>query len=136
MYGFAWCRGGVRATTVKSCFAKDKRYNIDVYRPIWWFTDKDKEQYKDFYKLTYSDCYEMYGFKRTGCACCPFGGGFEEELEIMKQYEPILYKAVNNIFGASYEYTRAFREYRARKKKEKSLKRKQKLPQNQVSLFD
>ena len=29
----------------------------------------------------------------------------------MKKYEPKLYKAVNNIFKDSYEYTRKYREF-------------------------
>lgn len=69
----------------------------------------------------------MYGFNRTGCSCCPFGSKFEEELQIVKQYEPMLYIAVNNIFGKSYEYTRAYREYKN--------KRKQGIIDGQTSLF-
>ena len=49
---------------------------------------------------------------RTGCAGCPFGSRFEEELEIIKKYEPKLYKAVNKIFAKSYEYTRRYREFK------------------------
>ena len=49
--------------------------------------------------------------KRTGCAGCPFGRDFEYELEVIQKYEPRLYKAVNNIFGESYEYTRRYREF-------------------------
>lgn len=37
---------------------------------------------------------------------------FEEDLEIVKQYEPQLYKAAIAIFGKSYEYTRAYRKFR------------------------
>ena len=36
----------------------------------------------------------------------------EDELKIISQYEPKLYKAVNYIFGDSYEYTREYREFR------------------------
>lgn len=58
-----------------------------------------------------SKCYTEYGLKRTGCAGCPFGRDFEYELEVIQKYEPKLYKAVNNIFGDSYEYTRKYREF-------------------------
>ena len=44
-----------------------------------------------------------YGLKRTGCAGCPYGRNFEEELEIMQQHEPKLFKAVNFVFKDSYE---------------------------------
>ena len=59
---------------------------------------------------------------RTGCAGCPFGRDFEFELEIMGKYEPKLFRAVNIIFGSSYEYTRKYREFY--KKKEEELKKK------------
>ena len=61
--------------------------------------------------ITHSKCYTEYGLKRTGCAGCPFGRDFEQELDVIANYEPKLYKAVNNIFGDSYEYTRKYREF-------------------------
>ena len=45
------------------------------------------------------------------CSGCPYGRDFEEELKIIEKYEPKLYKAVNNIFKDSYEYTRKYREF-------------------------
>ena len=42
--------------------------------------------------------------------------------EIVKKYEPKLFKAVNNIFADSYEYTRKYREFY--KKKNDELKSK------------
>jgi hypothetical protein len=50
--------------------------------------------------------------KRTGCAGCPFGQRFEEELELAKQYEPNFYRAMVKVFGQSYEYKRKFLEFR------------------------
>lgn len=64
-----------------------------------------------YYNVTHSKCYIEYGLKRTGCAGCPFGRDFEYELEVIKKYEPKLYKAVNNIFGKSYEYTRKYKQF-------------------------
>ena len=58
---------------------------------------------------------------RTGCAGCPFGRDFEFELEIMGKYEPKLFRAVNIIFGSSYEYTRKYREFYERKNEETKL---------------
>ena len=133
--GLRGAEGGVRATNTKGCFSqyKDK---TDIYRPIWWFTNKDKKEYKEFYELKFSDCYEVYGFNRTGCACCPFGSKFEEELELVGKFEPMLYKAVNNIFGASYEYTRAYRKFKEKKKKQKEIQKLYGLVDNQISIFD
>lgn len=53
----------------------------------------------------------MYGFKRTGCAGCPFNRDLEDDLVRMEQYEPNLAKAAHSVFADSYEYTRRFREF-------------------------
>lgn len=89
------------------------------YRPIFWLKQEDKEEYERHFNVQHSDCYTKYGLKRTGCAGCPFGKNFEYELEIMKKYEPKLYKAALHIFGASYEYTRAYKKFVKDKEKEK-----------------
>lgn len=111
-YGVRKSEGGVRASAYKNCFshniANDK---IDEYRPIFWYKDETKRIYEDFFEITHSNCYVEYGLKRTGCAGCPYGKGFEVELNILNTYEPNLYKAANNIFGQSYDYTRKYREF-------------------------
>lgn len=84
-------------------------------------TDRDKQEYKNYCGVKYSDCYEVWGLKRTGCCCCPFGSNFEEELKIVEQYEPKLYSAICKIFQAAYEYTRLYRMF----KKENRLKKHQ-----------
>lgn len=118
---------GIRTQNISSCFTQ-KDGEVDIYRPIFWFTDKDKEEYKAYYDLRYSDCYEIWGLTRTGCAGCPFGSNFEEELKLLEKYEPNLYKAVRNIFGKSYEYTRKYREFKE--------KYKNGYNKNQLTLFD
>ena len=112
--GLRKAEGGIRATSLKNCFTDNGEQK--VYRPIFWFTDKDRKEYEDFFGIIHSKCYTEYGFKRTGCCGCPFNSKFEEDLQIVKQKEPLLYQAVNNIFGKSYEYTRKYREYKSRKK--------------------
>ena len=114
--GIRKAEGGARASAYKSCF--DEGFDYCNYRPIFWFTDKDKRDYETLFGVTHSDCYCKYGLKRTGCVGCPFGKDFEKELEIVKEYEPKLFSAVNNIFGASYEYTRKFYEFRKAKQNE------------------
>ena len=80
----------------KSCF--NSNYDkSDEYRPLFWYKDLDKNDYKIAYCIENSKCYTNYGLKRTGCAGCPFGRDFEKELEIIERYEPKLFKAVNNI---------------------------------------
>jgi hypothetical protein len=117
---------GIRNIAYKNCFTVaqgSKTY--DSYRPIFWYSDKDKEEYEKAFKVKHSACYTEYGLFRTGCAGCPFGKRFEEELEIIEKHEPKLYKAVNTIFGDSYEYTRGFIEFRENLIKESGLTYKQ-----------
>lgn len=120
--------GGKRAIIYDSCYTPAGRH-IAQFRPIFFWTDADKREYEDHCGVVHSDCYTVYGFKRTGCACCPFGSGFEEELEVIKQYEPKLYKAACNIFGPSYEYTRRYRKFKESWKREKRRG-------GQIDLFD
>lgn len=119
--GVRKAEGGARGSAYKNCFScnDDK---ADEYRPLFWYKNEDKKQYQENYNVQNSRCYTEYGLKRTGCAGCPFGKEFEFELEVIQKYEPKLYKAVNNIFGDSYEYTRKYREFC--KKKNEELKSK------------
>ena len=119
--GIRKAEGGVRSTAYKSCFDENGN-GYDNYRPLFWYKNSDKEDYKVAYCIEYSKCYTEYGLTRTGCAGCPFGRDFEFELEIMGKYEPKLFRAVNIIFGSSYEYTRKYRGFY--KKKEEELKKK------------
>lgn len=102
--------GGVRSTAYTSCFDRTPN-GCDKLRPIFWFKKEDKVAYEREYGVVYSDCYTTYGLTRTGCACCPFGRNFENELIAAAEHEPSLYKAVVNVFGKSYEYTRRYREF-------------------------
>lgn len=108
--GIRRSEGGLRSLVHKSCF--DERIgDYDNYRPLFFYTNEDKAEYVQHRNILHSKCYSDYGLKRTGCVGCPFGRNFEEELEIVKRYEPKLYKAINNIFGDSYEYTRKYKEF-------------------------
>lgn len=107
--------GGARSQAYQSCF-DDVFGGCDRYRPIFWFTNDDKNEYDKVFNVTHSDCYTKYGLKRTGCACCPFGRDFEFELDVAEKYEPKLYKAALKVFGKSYEYTRKFYEFREQMK--------------------
>lgn len=118
IYGVRKAERGVRAVAYKNCF--DENQGCDNYRPIFFYSDQDKEDYENHYNITHSKCYTEYGLKRTGCAGCPFGRDFETELDIMRQYEPKLYQAANNIFRDSYDYTRRYRLFC----KEKELENK------------
>lgn len=106
--------GGARATINSSCFTPSKEDHIAAYRPLFFISDKDKKEYENHYGMCHSDCYCVWGMTRTGCAGCPFGSRFEDELRLIKQYEPKLYGAVNNIFADSYEYTRMYRKFKSK----------------------
>ena len=119
--GIRKAEGGARSVAYKSCFdenGKSKSNTYDNYRPIFWYKNADKEEYDSHYKIVHSKCYSKYGLKRTGCAGCPFGRDFDQELKIIEKYEPKLFIAVNNIFGDSYEYTRRYKEFCKKKNEE------------------
>lgn len=120
MYGVRKAERGARKSAYKSCFSENID-GCDEYRPIFWYLSDNKNTYEAYYNIKHSDCYEVYGLKRTGCAGCPFGRNFEDELKVMKKYEPLIFKAVNNIFHDSYEYTRKYRKY-VEEKRNKSEK--------------
>ncbi|SDA76898.1 Phosphoadenosine phosphosulfate reductase family protein [Lachnospiraceae bacterium G11] len=115
MYGVRKAEGGARKGAYKNCFTT-KKSGADEYRPVFWYLESTKKTYEEHYGVEHSRCYTEYGLKRTGCAGCPYARNNEEELRAMEMYEPRLYRAVSNVFRDSYEYTRAYREYVARRK--------------------
>ncbi len=118
--GVRKAEGGARASAYKNCFSSNDD-RADEYRPLFWYKDSDKQEYDKHYGIVHSKCYTEYGLKRTGCAGCPFGRDFEEELEVIQKYEPKLFVAVNNIFGDSYAYTRKYREFCKMKDEERRI---------------
>ncbi len=102
--------GGIRSASYKNCFSENDN-GADFYRPLFWYTNQDKIDYENAFKVIHSDCYTKYGMDRTGCAGCPFGKYYLSEFETIKKYEPKLYKAVNFIFKDSYEYTRKYKKF-------------------------
>lgn len=120
MMGIRKAEGGQRASAYESCFYEQRAsHKSALFMPIFWFKSEEVELYKNFFDLWCSDCYIVYGFKRTGCACCPYAGKkVFEELEVIKKYEPKLYKAVTKIFGESYEYFKGYLDYKEERKKD------------------
>lgn len=111
IYGVRKAEGGNRAQAYKNCF-DDKANECDNYRPLFYYKDADKVEYETCFDIIHSICYSEYGLPRTGCCGCPYGRGFEYELEVVEKFEPKLFKAANAIFKDSYEYTRAYRKFR------------------------
>ena len=110
LIGIRKAEGGARSTGVKSCMA-DGPHGKQYY-PLFWWKAEDKAEFEIAYNIVHSEAYSAYGCKRTGCAGCPFSGRFEEELTMLRQYEPKLANAVEHIFSPAYEYMRAYRSYR------------------------
>ncbi len=108
--------GGMRSVPRKDsssmCFteAADGSFRL---RPLYYVSDADKEWYKREYGIRYSDAYEVYGLKRTGCCGCPISYRAVEDLELIKPYEPNLVKAAWAVFGPSYEYRQQYNAYKA-----------------------
>jgi hypothetical protein len=99
--------GGQRASSHKSCFEEHKD-GFHKFMPLFWWSDAVKAAFKKNEGIRYSDCYEVYGLKRTGCVGCPFSINIADDLQAMYEYEPQLYKACMNVFGKAYELTDRF----------------------------
>lgn len=112
--GLRKAEGGIRSSAYKNCYEFDSAKKMQSFRPIWHFSDNDKKTYEKLYNIEHSKCYTEYGFKRTGCCGCPFNSKFEDDLKIIKDREPQLYIAVNNIFKDSYQYTRNYRLFKTK----------------------
>ena len=131
--GIRQAEGGIRSANYKTCFSESKTKGCNTYRPIFWYTDRDKRDYEEMFGVTHSRCYTEYGLRRTGCVGCPFSKHINEELAVIEQYEPKLYKAAMNIFGKSYVYTAKYRAFvKEMKAKEKAEKNRQKYSDNET----
>lgn len=120
--------GGMRSVprqdNTSLCFTESASGQFRL-KPLYYVSDKDKAWYKEHYGIKYSDAYEVYGFKRTGCCGCPISYKAVEELEILKQYEPNLVKAAWNVFGDSYRYRQQYNAYKKnRMEQEKAMKKR------------
>jgi hypothetical protein len=128
--------GGMRSVprqdNTSLCFteAADGKYRL---RPLYYVTDADKQWYKDYYKIRYSDAYEVYGLTRTGCCGCSISARAVEDLEKIRPFEPNLVKAAWNVFGDSYRYRQQYNEYKAARRKLEALSQTQ---TGQVDLFE
>ena len=110
--------GGMRSVPKKDCTSmcftetSSGQYRL---RPLYYVTDADKQWYKEYYGIRYSDAYEVYGLTRTGCCGCAISSKAVADLEKIRPYEPNLVKAAWNVFGASYRYRQQYNEYKARR---------------------
>ena len=110
--GMRQAEGGRRSGSVKNCFTPMGGDGVANYRPLWFWSDEDKRIYKEWRGIRYSDCYEVWHFKRTGCVGCPASSRALQELAIAEQYEPNKVKAAFAVFGKSYEYREAYNAFK------------------------
>ena len=118
--------GGMRSVPRKGeenkslCFGETANGQYRL-RPLYYVSDKDKAWYKEFYRIRYSDAYEVYGLTRTGCCGCPISYMAVDDLALIGTYEPNVAKAAWNIFGESYRYRQLYNEYKARRDAERKM---------------
>ena len=110
--GIRKTEGGVRASAYDRCYISAKSKSYSMYFPMFWWNNEIKKKYDEDNNIIHSKCYTEYGLERTGCAGCPFGRSFENELNIINTYEKKLYKGINNIFNYSYEWTKKYNFYK------------------------
>lgn len=112
--------GGMRSVPRKDsssmCFTEtaDGQFRL---RPLFYVSDTDKEWYKNYYGIKYSDAYEVYGLTRTGCCGCPISYKAVDDLEKIRPFEPNVVKAAWNIFGKSYKYRQKYNAYKEQRNK-------------------
>ena len=131
--------GGMRSVPRKGeankamCFSEtgDGKFRL---RPLYYVSDADKAWYKQEYGIHYSDAYEVYGLKRTGCCGCPISYRAVEDLELIGKYEPQIAKAAWHIFGKSYEYRAKYNAYKAIRLAQERAERKELKGQCQLEL--
>lgn len=105
-------RGSGENASTSMCFSETAKGKFRL-RPLYYVSDADKAWYKEKYGIRYSDAYEVYGLKRTGCCGCAISSKATEELKLIEPYEPNIVKAAWNIFGDSYRFRQKYNEYKA-----------------------
>lgn len=129
--------GGMRsvpkADSSQMCFSETANGQFRL-KPLYYVTDADKEWYKNYYGIKYSDAYEVYGLTRTGCCGCPISYKAVEDLEKIRPYEPNVVKGAWNIFGKSYEYRQKYNEYKAQRFAELKTEKENAIDDEQLTI--
>lgn len=86
-------------------------HQVNHFLPILFFSNVDRARYETEFGITHSRCYTEYGLVRTGCAGCPFGREYQCERDVIRQYEPKLSKAIENMWADVYDYTDKYHEF-------------------------
>lgn len=102
--GVRKAEGGVRSSAYSSCFRECAK-GPSMFMPLFFMSGDEKAYYESREKIKHSDCYEVWGMRRTGCVGCPFALGRHSELELARAHEPEVYRACLKIFGDAYTLT-------------------------------
>lgn len=97
------------------------------FKPLYYVSDADKAYWKEFRKIRYSDAYEVYGMKRTGCCGCSISYRAIEDLKMIEPFEPNVVKAAWNLFGDSYRYREQYKAYVAERREAEKYKNMERL---------
>ncbi len=118
--------GGMRSVprgdSSSMCFTETAKGTFRL-RPLFYVSNADKQWYKNYYGLKYSDAYEVYGLKRTGCCGCAISARAAADLELIRPYEPNVVKVAWAIFGDSYRYRAKYNEYKAMRREKENGKK-------------
>ena len=86
--GIRKAEGGIRSANYKTCFtdcfSDCTGKTRSSFRPIFWYTNADKQDYEKMYNIQHSRCYTEYGMRRTGCVGCPFNKHINDELAVIQ----------------------------------------------------
>lgn len=99
--GMRVAEGGARAFALKSCFTTDKKGKVKL-TPIYDWNNEVAEEFIKQYNVELSDAYTIYRMRRTGCVGCPYALKVLEELDILREYEPMSYQKAMLFFRDSY----------------------------------
>ena len=130
--------GGMRSVPRKDntslCFSKTAKGQYRL-RPLYYVSDADKQWYKEYHGIRYSDAYEVYGLTRTGCCGCSISAKAVEDLERIRPFEPNLVKAAWKVFGDSYRYRQQYNEYKKKRAAEQRAKEREMKNGEQMEMF-
>lgn len=122
-----------RSDNTSLCFTETASGQYRL-RPLYYVSNADKDWYKEYHGIRYSDAYEVYGLTRTGCCGCSISSKAVEDLEKIRPYEPNLVKAAWTVFGESYLYRQKYNEYKAKRREEE--KKQKSFIEEQLSLSE
>lgn len=93
--GMRRAEGGVRAMKHSTCTTIKKLNNEEFIQisPIIDWSDELCDMFIEEFNVKLSKAYTEYGCVRTGCAGCPFSRNVGDELKILHDHEPLMYKA-------------------------------------------